>query len=211
MMESIQFLISGVIFGLVAGISPGPLLTLVISETLRNNIRAGIAIAVAPVLTDLPVVLASIFILTKVSDLHLVLGIISMAGAVFIGYLAYESIRTKGIEADVSGSAAKSLNRGVIANFLNPHPYLFWIAVGAPTVLKAYRTNMLSAVLFISSFYLFLVGSKMLVALLADKSKTFLKSSAYIYTVKSLGIILLLIAVLFIKDGLKYFGLRLIF
>jgi threonine/homoserine/homoserine lactone efflux protein len=206
MMESMQFLFSGLIFGLVAGISPGPLLTLVISETLRHNMKAGIAIAIAPVLTDLPIVIASVFILTKVSDLHLILGTISMAGALFIGYLAYESIRTKGIEADTSDSGAKSLNRGVIANFLNPHPYLFWIAVGAPTVLKAYRTNTLSAVLFISSFYLFLVGSKVLLAMLADRSRTFLKSSAYIYTVKSLGVILLLMAVFFIKDGLKYLG-----
>ena len=205
-MESIQFLISGVIFGLFAGISPGPLLTLVISETLRLNIKAGIAIAVAPVLTDVPIVIASIFILTKVADFHFILGIISIAGAVFIGYLAYESIRAKVVEADVPGTGARALRRGVIANFLNPHPYLFWIAVGAPTVLKAYRTNLLSAFLFVSSFYLFLVGSKILIVLLADKSKTFLKSSAYIYTVKSLGVILLLIAVLFIKDGLKYFG-----
>ncbi len=205
-MESIQFLISGVIFGLFAGISPGPLLTMVISETLRHNIKAGIAIAVAPVLTDVPIVIASIFILTKVADFHFILGIISIAGAVFIGYLAYESIRAKVVEADVPGTGARALRRGVIANFLNPHPYLFWIAVGAPTVLKAYRTNLLSAFLFVSSFYLFLVGSKILIVLLADKSKTFLKSSAYIYTVKSLGVILLLIAVLFIKDGLKYFG-----
>jgi len=205
-MESIQFLISGVIFGLVAGISPGPLLTMVISETLRHNIRAGIAIAVAPVLTDVPIVIASIFILTKVADFHFILGIISIAGAVFIGYLAYESIRAKVVEADVPGTGARALRRGVIANFLNPHPYLFWIAVGAPTVLKAYRTNLLSAIFFVSSFYLFLVGSKILIVLLVDKSKTFLKSSAYIYTVKSLGVILLLIAVFFIKDGLKYFG-----
>jgi threonine/homoserine/homoserine lactone efflux protein len=134
------------------------------------------------------------------------LGTISIAGALFIGYLAYESIRTKGIEADATDSGARSLRRGVIANFLNPHPYLFWIAVGAPTVLKAYSINLLSAFLFISGFYLFLVGSKVLVAVLADRSKIFLKSSAYIYTVKSLGVILLLIAVLFIKDGLKYFG-----
>jgi threonine/homoserine/homoserine lactone efflux protein len=74
MMESIEFLISGVIFGLVAGISPGPLLTLVISETLRHNKRAGIAIAVAPVLTDVPIVISSIFILTKVAGFQLILG-----------------------------------------------------------------------------------------------------------------------------------------
>ena len=34
---SLPFLLSGLLFGLVAGMSPGPLLTLVISETLRRD------------------------------------------------------------------------------------------------------------------------------------------------------------------------------
>jgi threonine/homoserine/homoserine lactone efflux protein len=35
------------IIGIILGLSPGPLLALVISETLQHNIRSGIKIAVA--------------------------------------------------------------------------------------------------------------------------------------------------------------------
>jgi len=35
MTEGLEFLISGMIFGLAAGTSPGPLLALVFSETLK--------------------------------------------------------------------------------------------------------------------------------------------------------------------------------
>ncbi|MCD6225405.1 MAG: hypothetical protein J7K32_07820 [Deltaproteobacteria bacterium] len=52
----LTFLTAGTILGLSAGLIPGPLLTLVISETLRHNIKAGIKIAVAPLLTDLPII-----------------------------------------------------------------------------------------------------------------------------------------------------------
>ncbi len=207
MVESIPFLVSGAIFGLAAGISPGPLLTLVISETLKHNRKAGIAVAIAPVMTDVPIVLISLYILAKLSQSHIVLGTISILGALFIGYLAYESIAVRGIEMTAKEIGTKSLRRGVITNFLSPHPYLFWVMVGAPIVLKAYRMNFMSAVLFIFGFYFFLVGSKITVALMVDKSRAFLKSNAYLYTIRLLGVILLILAILFVRDGLKFFGI----
>jgi threonine/homoserine/homoserine lactone efflux protein len=207
MIESLPFLISGILFGLVAGISPGPLLTLVISETIKHNKKQGIIVASAPILTDIPIVLLSVFILAKLSSFNLVLGTISISGALFIVYLAYESITIKGIELNLQKVKAQPLRKGIITNFLNPHPYLFWIAVGAPTILKGYRVNVLSVLFFIVGFYLFLVGSKIMVALIVDKSKSFLKSNTYVYIIRTLGFILLIFSVIFIKDGLNYFGI----
>jgi threonine/homoserine/homoserine lactone efflux protein len=207
MIESLLFLLSGSILGLAAGISPGPLLTLVVSETLRHNRKAGMAIAIAPILTDIPIVIASVFILTKLSDADFALGTISIIGAFFIGYLAYENITVKGLEISIRQAKETSLRKGIIANVLSPYPYLFWMTVGAPTVLKAFGESFLSAFLFIGSFYVLLVGSKIFVALLVDKSRAFLRGPVYIATIKALGFILLLLAALFIKDGLKLFGL----
>jgi threonine/homoserine/homoserine lactone efflux protein len=207
MIDSLPFLLSGSVLGLAAGISPGPLLTLVVSETLRQNRKAGMAIAIAPILTDIPVVAASVFALTKFSEAGFVLGTISILGALFMGYLAYENITVKKIELSSRQVKEASLRKGLIANLLNPYPYLFWMTVGAPTVLKAFRVSLLSAFLFIGSFYLLLIGSKIFLALLVDKSRNFLKGPMYIFTIRALGFILLLLAAFFIKDGLKLFGL----
>ena len=206
MTESISFLISGIIFGLVAGISPGPLLALVISETLRHGKKEGILIAMAPLVTDLPIVFISVLILAKLSHFHLILGIISIAGALFVGYLAYESITVKPLSLSIKTVRPQSLRKGIITNFLSPHPYLFWIAVGAPMALKAYKTNLLSALFFIGGFYFLLVGSKITTALLIDKSRDILKSRGYLYTIKTLGFLLLFIALFFIRDGLRLMG-----
>ena len=89
MIEEFTFLISGIIFGLTLGMSPGPLLTLVISETLKHDKKEGIKIAVAPILTDLPIVLITLLILSKLTNFDPILGSISILGAIFIGYLAY--------------------------------------------------------------------------------------------------------------------------
>ena len=206
MIEPLLFLLSGAVLGLAAGISPGPLLTLVVSETLRQNRKAGMAIAMAPILTDIPIVTASVFVLTKLSDAGFVLGTISLSGAIFMGYLAYENITAKGIDISVRREKETSLRKGIIANVLSPYPYLFWMTVGAPTVLKAFRVSFLSAFLFIGGFYVLLIGSKIFVALLADKSRAFLRGPVYISAIKALGFLLLLLSALFIKDGLKLFG-----
>jgi len=47
----------GFLLGAPAGITPGPMLVLIISETFRHGIRAGAKVAFIPLLTDLPVVL----------------------------------------------------------------------------------------------------------------------------------------------------------
>lgn len=206
MIETLPFLISGAVMGFAAGISPGPLLTLVVSETLRHNRKAGVLIAMAPILTDLPIVSFSFFVLAQLHESIRLLGVLSISGGVFIGHLAYESLTVKKIALNEAPAGMKSLRRGVIANFLSPHPYLFWITVGAPTALKAFKISFFSVLLFIAGFYFFLVGSKVCVAFLVDKSRTFLRSNVYFYTIQSLGFILLLLAAFFIRDGLKMLG-----
>jgi threonine/homoserine/homoserine lactone efflux protein len=203
MTESIPFLISGIVLGLVAGISPGPLLALIISETLRHGKKEGILIAIAPLLTDLPVVFISVLILAKLSHSHLILGLISITGALFIAYLAYESITVKPSALHIKTINPRSLRKGIITNFLSPHPYLFWITVGAPMIMKAYHANMWSAIFFVGGFYSLLIGSKIITALLIDKSRDVLRSRGYLYTIRALGFILFVIALLFMRDGLK--------
>ncbi len=207
MIQSAAFLFSGIIFGLVGGLSPGPLLTWVISETLKHNRKEGIKVAVAPLITDLPIVLVTVFILSRLSKFNSILGTISLLGALFLMYLAYESITVKGIDLDLQKVRARSLKKGIITNFLNPHPYLFWFAVGAPTIIKAYALNLVSVVFFIIGFYSCLVGSKIAVALIVEKSKSFLKSNVYISIIRILGLLLFVFSILFFKEALKLFGI----
>ena len=144
----ISFFIAGTILGFSAGIAPGPLLALVISETMDHGVRSGVKIALAPILTDLPIIFITLVILAKLSHFQYILGIISIIGGFFILYLGIESIRTKGINLNLKKSASKSLQKGIIVNILSPHPYLFWFSVGGPTTIKAMDIN-----LFANLFY----------------------------------------------------------
>jgi len=203
----IDYLITGITLGFVAGISPGPLLILVITETIKYNRKEGIKMAFVPLLSDLPIVFFSIFAIHKLSDSNKLLGIISLLGAGFLVYLAFENIRIRTKELRFETSESKTIKKGVFANFLSPHPYLFWMLVGGPITIKAYNENLLSAVLFIVGFYVFIVGTKITIAYLSDKSKNILSSKYYVIIVKFLGFVLLLFSIILIKDGLNFIGL----
>ena len=207
MASAFSFLISGVVLGLSGGLLPGPLLTLVLAETLKHGIREGVKISFAPLVSDAPIVCVTIFVMSRLSDVKPLMGTISLLGGVFLLYLGYESLSAKAIEIGPETAGPRSLRKGVIANFLNPAPYMFWLSIGSPMVLRAYDANALSAWAFVLSFYVFLVGSKILLAVVVGKSRRFLKSGHYIYTIRFLGIVLLLFAALFIRDSLGYFGM----
>lgn len=200
----LEFLIAGITLGFIAGISPGPLLILVITETIKHNRKEGIKIALVPLISDLPIVLFSVFVVYKLSNSDILLGIISFLGAVFLLFLAWENIRVKSIEVNLNNEKTKTIKKGVIANFLSPHPYLFWMLVGAPLTIKAWNNSMLSSVLFIAGFYVFIVGTKVAVAFLSEKSKDILSGRFYIIIVKVLGFVLLIFSIILIKDGFKF-------
>ena len=202
-----HFLTIGTLLGISAGFAPGPLLTLVISETLRHGIKSGIKVALAPIITDLPIIVLTLFVLSKLSGFHDVLGIISLAGGLFILSMGYQGIRTKGVEFNVEGIAPKSFTKGLLANALSPHPYLFWFSVGAPTMTKAMSQGISAPLAFIISFYLCLVGSKIALAILVGKSKFLLSGNAYIYTMRFLGVLLCLLALVLFHDGLDLLGI----
>lgn len=203
----LEYLAMGAVLGLAAGFSPGPLLALVLAQSIRFGTREGLKVAAAPLLTDLPiVVLATALVAVAAGTAGWILGAISLAGAVFVAYLGIESIRTTGVQAGRPDEAPRSWARGALVNALSPHPYLFWVAVGAPTLILAWEEGPLAAAAFLAGFYACLVGSKMLLAVIAGRSGGRLRGGAYRAVMVVLGVLLLLFAVRLAVEGLRLLG-----
>jgi len=207
MMEGIKFLVSGIVLGFATGVSPGPLLALVFSETIKYGIKEGIRIAISPLITDLPIVLFVLFALSNLAKYNFIIGTISLLGACYLIYLGFENLRVRTSKFEVKLVKKDSLKRGVIANFLSPHPYLFWLSIGGPMIFESLDVHISATVLFLSGFYGLLVGSKIGIALIVEKSKSLIESKYYLYVVRALGIALILFALVFVKEGLKLIGL----
>ena len=69
--------LAGITLGFVEGVKPGPLLTMVIRETLSGGLKAGSKAALAPVFTDGPMIILSLIFAGWVSNQPLILIIIS--------------------------------------------------------------------------------------------------------------------------------------
>lgn len=198
----LNFIVIGMILGMSAGFSPGPLFVLLVSESLQNGMKSGIKIALAPLITDLPIIFLTLFLSAKLSGLHSVLGVISIIGGLFVMYLGVQRLLTKGVELRL-GAEANSLTKGITVNALSPHPYLFWFGVGAPLLAKAMTQDIFVALSFLGSFYVLLLGSMVLLALLIGRFRSFLNNSIYIYTMRFLGLVLCILAIVLFRDGLS--------
>ena len=200
----IMALASGVLLGLSAGLSPGPMLALVLAQTLRHGSREGCKVALTPLVTDPPIILVTLALASKLAELGTLLGIVSIAGAVFVLYLAWESFNPVRQEPKGLAEQPKSWLKGIVTNLLNPHPWVFWLTVGAAILAKAMAQGWLTAAAFLFGFYLFLVGSKVGVALLAGRSRDLLTGQPYRVAMRVLAVLLGVFALLLFREGLRH-------
>ena len=202
----VSSLAAGLILGLTAGAAPGPLMALVIAQTLRHGAREGVKVAVVPLVTDPPIILVSLLVLSRLANLEYVLGVISLAGGLYVLYLSYENARAHRLEPQVSEVRPRSLRKGSVINALNPHPYLFWVTVGVPFILMSWEDSHITPAMFVSSFFLLLIGAKVSLALAVGRSRSFLTSKMYVYVMRVLAAVLFILAAYLIKNAFDYLG-----
>jgi threonine/homoserine/homoserine lactone efflux protein len=194
--------LAGLTFGLSAGLMPGPLMTLIITQTLRHNVKEGVLVALAPLLTDVPIILLTYVVLQRLSAFDRILGGIGAVGAAYVLYLSWETIRTGPVLVDDTPDQARSLMKGALVNALNPHPYLFWATVGVPFMLKTRQESPMAMWSFVILFYILLVGSKVAIAVIVGRLRTFLEGRWYRYVMRTLGVLLAVFALFLLWDAL---------
>ncbi|WP_300164739.1 LysE family transporter [Solidesulfovibrio sp.] len=188
--------------GLSAGFSPGPLFSLVLTQTLRHGTAEGVKVALAPVVTDAPIIVLCWLALSRFSGTPAVLGAVSLAGAALLARYGLDCFRVAPPAAEAVREAPRSLWRGVAANFTNPHPYLFWTAVGVPLLLEAQASGPAGAAVFLAFFYVAIVGAKVAAAVVTGRCGRFLSGRAYRLLMGALGLSLFYFAATFVRQGL---------
>lgn len=200
----LAFLTSGVVLGLSAGFSPGPLFTLVIAQAMRHGAREGAKVALVPLFIDPPVAVLSVLVLTHLTAFKMILGGISLLGSVVVGYIAYEGMRTTGYDvAEGVEGAPRSLAKGLLVNFLSPHPYLFWLTVGGPIALRGWECSPAAGVAFVTGFCVAIVGAKVALAVSAGTSRRFLTGNGYRWVMRGLGALMAVFAVLLVWNAVE--------
>ncbi|OEU68717.1 MAG: hypothetical protein BA863_03865 [Desulfovibrio sp. S3730MH75] len=207
--DALGYMAAGAALGLGAGMTPGPLLTLVLSQTLSHGFKEGAKVAFAPLLTDLPILCISILAMSWMKAHPSIMGVISIAGAIVVALFGYDCFKTRAIMLPEMNFKPGSLKKGALTNYMNPHVYIFWATVGAPTVISSTGTNsgMLAPTLFLAGFFTCIIGSKITVAYLAGKFREMLSSRTYLMIMRVLGLALFTFALFLLRDGLRFLDL----
>ena len=155
------YLIYGVTFGLAATVQPGPFLTFIISQTLRNGWRKTLPAAFAPLLTDGPIAVLAILLLSHLPPVWLQW--LRIAGGIFIIYLSWNAFRAWKTYSfsidDQEVSGKNSLLKAAVVNVLNPGPYLGWSLVMGPLLVKGWGESPANGLALVAGFYGIMVSS----------------------------------------------------
>jgi threonine/homoserine/homoserine lactone efflux protein len=159
----VTYLLLGLSLGLGAGLSPGPLLALVVTTSLSRGFAAGVRVACSPLVTDSVIITLSLLVVHGLPSR--LTGLLGVGGGLFVIWLGIEALRELPAEVEAGPTEGRDpIRRGALVNVLSPHPWLFWLTVGGPVLLAAWAVGPLSALAFLLAFFALLVGAKVVVA-----------------------------------------------
>src|SRR5690606_9339678 len=196
----VDAVVLGLGLGAAAGISPGPLLVLVVTAALRSGRRAGVLVAGAPLLSDALVVAVVLLVLGRLPDG--VLPWLAMVGALVVAWMGASTVREARTATLVPAGAVardadwRELRRAVAVNVLSPHPWVFWATVLGPMTVTAWRDGPPAAVGLVGAFYGAMVAVKVVIALVVARWRHRLAERGYRRALVAGGVLLVVTAVL---------------
>ena len=155
------YVLQGVGYGFAAAVQPGPFQTYLISQTLSKGWRRTLPAALAPLVSDGPIITLCILVLSQVPIW--LQRFLYIAGGLFILYLAYSAF-TAWKNLDIHNTIAESSNRqsiiqAAMMNALSPGPYIYWSLVTGPILLAGWRKTPTNGIGFLAGFYVTIILS----------------------------------------------------
>jgi len=154
------YIVQGIGYGFAAAAQPGPFQTYIITQSLAKGWRKAIPAALAPLVSDGPIIALCLLVLSQVPiwlqrSLHI-------AGGLFILYLAhgaYKAWRAFDINIPTNElGTGQSVWKAALMNALSPGPYIYWSLVTGPILIRGWRETPIYGIGFLIGFYSILVS-----------------------------------------------------
>jgi threonine/homoserine/homoserine lactone efflux protein len=153
------YILQGIGYGLAAAAQPGPFQTYLISQTLIKGWKRTLPAALAPLLSDGPIIALCLLVLSQVPTW--LQRFLYIAGGLFLLYLTYGAYQTwKNFDPtlpSVETGTPQSIFKAALINSLNPNPYIFWSLVTGPILVTGWREAPVYGLGFLAGFYATLI------------------------------------------------------
>lgn len=158
------YLLQGLGYGGAAAAQPGPFQAYLLSQTLKNGLRRTLVAALAPLMSDGPIVLLVLLVLTQMPDWFV--AALRFGGGFFLLFLAYKAFRSAremAVTAVATPTTEKrqSIREAALMNMLSPNAYIFWSTIAGPIFLEGWRQAPSHGLAFMLGFYGALIGGFM--------------------------------------------------
>ncbi len=189
-------ILTAVVLGLFAGLAPGPYTTMVAGTALERGFRAGLVLALTPLVTDVPPMLFSAILLERMGWRALTaLGLVGGAVILVVGVRFLRKNWSAEEDLLVGGSRrspSAHLSHVVLSSLTNPSPWVFWLVVASPFLLRAWARSRGEGLFFIFALFGTNIGTAASLAWVASRSRRFLQPSVQRRALQMVGGILVL-------------------
>jgi threonine/homoserine/homoserine lactone efflux protein len=152
------YLIFGITYSFTAVVQPGPFQAFLFSQSITNGWRKTFPLVFAPLISDLPVIILVLFVLTNMP--HEVLWILQSVGGLFLLYLSFNAYKAWHVfhQNEVQEiSPQRNVLKAAMVNILNPNPYLAWSLILGPLLIKGWNESPANGIILLLAFYSFMV------------------------------------------------------
>ncbi len=171
----LSYLILGTTYGFAAAVQPGQFQAYLISQTIANGWRRTVPAALAPILSDVPIIGLVLLVLTQVPPVFVLT--LQIAGGLYLLYLAYGAFKACRDYQQAIGAPAAPVHQTVLkaalVNLFNPNPYLGWALVLGPFLIEAWHQGATHAIALVGAFYLTMVVAMAGIVMLFALARSF--------------------------------------
>jgi threonine/homoserine/homoserine lactone efflux protein len=171
----LMYLLQGFGYGFGAAAQPGFLQTFILSQALQNGWRRTLPAALAPLLSDGPIVVLVVLVLSQVPDW--LQRFLYIGGGLFMLYLAWDTGRSwRGFNDETQATSAmneQGFLKAALVNLLSPGPYLYWGLVTGPILVTSWRESPATGIAFLGGFYGAMVGTNLVLIVVFGATRRF--------------------------------------
>jgi threonine/homoserine/homoserine lactone efflux protein len=169
----LAYVLQGLGYGFAAAVQPGPFQTYVLSQALNRGARRALPMALAPLLSDAPIITLVLLVLSQMPNW--LLRFLYVASGLFILYLAWGAFKAwRAFDTDSileTSPPQRGLLKATLMNVMSPGPYLFWSLVTGPILLEGWREASALGIGFLAGFYTAMIASMVGLILLFGLAK----------------------------------------
>ncbi len=151
----IETILTATLLGAFAGLAPGPYTTMVAGTGFERGFKPAARLALVPLVSDVPPLLVTALILENLSDLALTL--LGLSGGIVVLYIGVRFLRLwrRGAtpldpEHPLPNPQCARFWHVALGTLVSPVPWLFWLIVGSPLMLRSWERSPGEGALFIA-------------------------------------------------------------